>query len=147
MLAAGAAYSGAACEDRTGGDEPDAAGASLQPEGGGPASDGAPGPATDASGAGSDAGGDAADASNALCPSGSTLLRTRTSCPGAALTPPAAFASALATAAPGDVVSMAGMDEATAPCLPVVVCSPADAPTMLFSDSPETGLPSRSSAE
>jgi hypothetical protein len=33
---------------------------------------------------------------------------------------------------------MASMDESTAPCLPVVVCTPADAPTMLFSDSPES---------
>jgi hypothetical protein len=33
---------------------------------------------------------------------------------------------------------MAGMNESTAPCLPVVVCTPADAPTMLFSDSPES---------
>jgi hypothetical protein len=36
---------------------------------------------------------------------------------------------------------MAAMDESTAPCLPVVVCAPGDAPTMLFSDSPE--LPSQ----
>jgi hypothetical protein len=142
LLAAGVAYSGTACEDRTGGDEPDAAAASPH-DGGGPASDGGPGTVTDASeGGGGDGDGDgaadAADASAALCPSGATLLRTRTSCSSAALTPPAAFTSALATAAAGDVVSMAGMDEATAPCLPVVVCAPADAPTMLFSDSPES---------
>jgi hypothetical protein len=33
---------------------------------------------------------------------------------------------------------MAAMNESAAPCLPVVVCTPADAPTMLFSDSPES---------
>ena len=135
LFAAGAAYSGAGCEDRTGGDEPDAAPSTAR-DGGGPASDSGPEPPTDA--AGSDGAVDADAASSALCPSGSTLLRTRTSCSGAALVPPAAFTSALATAGAGDVVSMAGMDEQTAPCLPVVVCSPADAPTMLFSDSPES---------
>jgi hypothetical protein len=134
-LATAIALAGAGCEDRTGGDVPthDGGAEAATIEGGGAPGDAAPLPSSDA--AASDGG---ADASSALCPAGSTLLRTRTACPGSALTPPAAFASALAAAAPGDVVSMAGMDEATAPCLPVIVCSPADAPTMLFSDSPES---------
>ena len=135
VLAVASALAGAACEDRTGGDVPmhDSGPAAAPVEGGGAPDDAAPLPTADA--AASDGG---ADASPALCPAGSTLLRTRTACTGVALVPPAAFTSALAAAAPGDVVSMAGMDEATAPCLPVIVCSPADAPTMLFSDSPES---------
>ena len=133
LLAALAASSGAACEDRTGGDTatPDSGGPSAPFEGGGPGPDAEVPPAGDAAL-------DGADASSALCPAGSTLRRTRTACPGAPLAPPAALVSALATAAPGDVVSMAGMDEANAPCLPVIVCTPDDAPTMLFSDSPES---------
>lgn len=45
---------------------------------------------------------------------------------------------AASDAAPGDVVSMGGLDEDALPCLPVLVCAPADAATMLFSDDPET---------
>ena len=82
-----------------------------------------------------DGGSDASEAG--ACPAGSTLRRTRTVCPGGPLAPPAAFTNDLAAAGPGDVVSMAGMNESAAPCLPVVVCTPSDAPTMLFSDSPE----------
>lgn len=132
LLAFAAAFAGAACEDRTGGDQPmpDGGGPSATAEGGEPAADAAPQPIVDAAL-------DAADASSALCPAGSTLRRTRTACPGAALIAPPALVSALATATAGAVVSLAGMDEATAPCLPVIVCTPDDAPTMLFSDSPE----------
>ena len=79
-----------------------------------------------------------ADAAGSPCPPGTTLRRRRTTCPGAPLVPPAALTADLAGAAPGDVVSLAGMNESDAPCLPVVVCTPADAPTMLFSDSPES---------
>ncbi len=98
--------------------------------------EGSPRPPVEAS---ADAGADAPDGSSS-CPAGSTLRHQRTACAdGAApLAPPAAFASDLAAAAPGDIVSMAGMSESNAPCLPVVVCTPNDAPTMLFSDSPES---------
>jgi hypothetical protein len=126
FVAAAAAF-GAACDDRTGGDVPShgEAGALPSREGGGPE------PTID--------GGDAGDAGDggSACPLGSTLRRTRTDCPGAPLVPPAALTTDLAAATPGDVVSMAGMDESAAPCLPVVVCTPADAPALLFSDSPE----------
>jgi hypothetical protein len=57
---------------------------------------------------------------------------------GMPLTPPGALVAAMGTAAPGDVVSLAGMDESTAPTLAVSVCPAADAPTLLFSNSPET---------
>lgn len=123
----------AACADRSGGDAPpgdrtDAATAGdrpLLPDGEDPTRD--------------DAGADAAlDAARTGCPAGSTLRHTRSTCPGAALAAPTAFASDLAAAAPGDVLSLAGLAESTAPCLPVVVCTPADAPTLVFSDSPES---------
>jgi hypothetical protein len=127
LLAAASSFLfGAGCEDRTGGDVPKHDGGTLSPgDGGGQADSSAP-PLEGA-----------ADASSA-CPAGSTLRHMRTSCPGAPLSPPAAFTADLAAASPGDVVSMAGMDESTAPCLPVVVCTPGDAPTLLFSDSPES---------
>ncbi len=131
-----AALVGTACEDRTGGDIPDGA-ASPASEGGQPAADAEPQASRD--GATPDSGSDGStDASATLCPAGSTLRRVRTACPGAPLVPPAALTSALDASAPGDVVSMAGMDEAAAPCLPVIVCTPADAPALLFSDSPES---------
>jgi hypothetical protein len=125
-----AALVGAACEDRTGGDVATSdGGPSLVTEGGQPTGDAA---TADGSADGS------ADASSALCPAGSTLRRIRSACPGAPLVPPPALTSALDAAAPGDVVSLAGMPEQAAPCLPVIVCTPADAPTLLFSDSPES---------
>jgi hypothetical protein len=129
-----AALVGAACGDRTGGDTPDA-GASPSTEGGQPTADADPIPSRDG-GTPDDA--SDATASSPLCPAGSTLRRVRTDCPGAPLVPPAALTSALDAAAPGDVVSLAGMNESAAPCLPVIVCTPADAPTLLFSDSPES---------
>jgi len=87
--------------------------------------------------AGIDANADAAGDGGTSCPAGSTLRKSLASCPGAPLSPPAALTGALTTATPGDVVSMAGMNEDDAPCLPVVVCTPNDAPALLFSDSPE----------
>lgn len=124
----------AACEDRTGGDvltrpgRPDAAtddatasdGDTPPRDGGFDVSIGDAGP-------------------GAACPAGSTLRHVRTACAdGAApLAPPASLATDLGAAAPGDVVSLSGMNESQAPCLPVVVCTPAEAPTLLFSDSPE----------
>ncbi len=92
----------------------------------------APAPARDAAPDDADAG--------PSCPAGSTLRSARTSCTGAPLVPPPAFASSIAAAQPGEIVSMAGMKESSAPCLPVVVCTPDDAPALIFSDSPE--LPS-----
>ena len=56
---------------------------------------------------------------------------------GAALTPPPALVTAMNAASPGDVVSLSGMNESAAPTLAVTVCTAADAPTLLFSDSPE----------
>jgi len=131
-LALAAASASVACDDRTGGD---VAGhdASVSDPPSAPPVDAASGAdATTAADGGTDA-----DAGAGACPAGSTLRKARTACPGAALAAPAAFTNDLAAAAPGDVVSMAGMNESTAPCLPVVVCTPSDAPTMLFSDSPE----------
>lgn len=135
LFAAASPVLAAACAARTGDDTPvpgaesrPASDASEPTPDASPASDGGMVDASEAS---------AADASSG-CPPGSTLRRTRTTCPGAPLVPPAAFATSLAGAAPGDVVSMGGMNESDAPCLPVVVCTPNDAPSMLFSDSPES---------
>lgn len=95
--------------------------------------------ARDASAEATDGAGDAYDAgAAALCPSGTTLRAVRTACPGAPLAPPGALAAALAQAAAGDVVSLSGLSEGTAPCLPAVTCTPDDAPSMIFSDSPES---------
>ncbi|HUJ62339.1 MAG TPA: hypothetical protein VLX92_27720 [Kofleriaceae bacterium] len=84
-----------------------------------------------------DAGLDAGDAAaGRACPTGSTLVVDRTSCPGAVVAPPAALLSI--SAQPGDVVSMSGLDEGDLPCVPALVCAPAGAATLLFSDDPES---------
>lgn len=131
----GAGTMASACEDRTGGDILTRTGTPV-PEDAQPERDVPPifeGGVDGSRDAGPD--GDAGGG----CPTGSTLRSVRTACAdGAApLSPPVALTNDLAAAAPGDVVSMAGMIESDAPCLPVLVCTPSDAPTMLFSDSPE----------
>ncbi len=97
---------------------------------GGASADGAPG--ADAATAG-----DAGDAgASVLCPAGYTLVADRRACGADAGAAPPSLADAAAL--PGDVVSLAGMDEGNVPCAPVVVCSPPNAATMLFSDDPES---------
>jgi hypothetical protein len=77
------------------------------------------------------------DGSIALaCPTGSTLIADRTSCSTTVAAPPASLLTT--DAQPGDVVSMAGLDEGALPCLPALVCAPGSAATMLFSDDPES---------
>ncbi len=100
---------------------------SRDPDGRGDVSDGASPPA--------DASGDASPDASAPCPPGATLLHDRRACPADAGVSTGAFAAA--AAAPGDVVAM-GFDEGALPCVPVVVCRPEGAPTMLFSDDPES---------
>lgn len=70
------------------------------------------------------------------CPSGAVLVHAAPACPGALAAPPSMLAS-LEGAAPGAVLSLEGTNEAAAPCWPVDVCAPSDAPTLFFSDSPE----------
>jgi hypothetical protein len=48
------------------------------------------------------------------------------------------MAAAATSGTRGDVVTLGGLDEDSVPCLPTFVCSPASAPTLLFSDSPES---------
>lgn len=91
--------------------------------------------------AGADAGTTAADAgdagtSSSLCPAGYTLVGDKRACDADASASPPAVADA--AAAPGDVVSLGGLDEGNLPCAPVVLCSPPNAATMLFSDDPES---------
>lgn len=136
LLSAALSIGVAACEDRTGGDTLTRTGTPI-PEDAQPERDVPP-----IFEGGVDTGRDAGDGdadSGAGCPTGSTFRSSRIACAdGAApLTPPVALVNDLAAASPGDVVSMAGMIESDAPCLPVVVCTPNDAPTLLFSDSPE----------
>jgi len=134
LAAFGTSLALAACDDRTGGDVLTRTGTPV-PEDAQPERDIPP-----IFEAGADTGGDAGDGSAGFtCPAGSTPRSVRTSCAdgGAPLAPPAQLTTDLAAAAPGDVVSLSGMVESDAPCLPVVVCTPADAPTLLFSDSPE----------
>lgn len=56
---------------------------------------------------------------------------------GADAAPPAALVTAMSGATAGQVVPLAGWDETSAPTLAVAVCPEPDAPTLLFSDSPE----------
>ena len=74
----------------------------------------------------------------ARCPPGSKLEAELSSCPGAPLPVPAVLRNAAGTATRGEVIPLGGLDPSTAPCLPVLVCMPADAPTMIFSDEPES---------
>lgn len=80
-----------------------------------------------------------ADAGTVACPAGTTLKELLTACPNAPLVPSPALASALTSnaTAMGDVIALDGLAEGTAPCQPVAVCTPNDAPSLLFSDSPE----------
>ncbi len=84
-----------------------------------------------------DAAGDAGDAAvGSACPAGTSLVVDRTSCAGSAAAPP----SSLTTGTPqsGDVVSLDGVDVASLPCMPLFVCRPDGAATMMFSDDPES---------
>ncbi len=86
-------------------------------------------------------GGDAhTDASSGPCPSGSLLIIDGTACPGAAVATPPSWASAIQAASRGQVISLDTTTVDSAPCLPLNVCQPGSAPTLLFSDSPETPL-------
>jgi hypothetical protein len=81
-----------------------------------------------------------ADGAIATCSDGSPVIAEFATCPGSPPSVPASLSSALATATRGDIVSLdtATTPEATAPCFPVHVCVPTDAPKMMFSDSPES---------
>lgn len=79
-----------------------------------------------------------ADAPSSPCPTGSSLVVDGTACPGAAVATPASWESAMQGAARGDIVTLDTATLDSAPCLPVHVCQPDGAPTLLFSDSPET---------
>ncbi len=59
-------------------------------------------------------------------------------CNGAGVSTPSAWASAMAQAVRGDVVSLDTTTLDSAPCSDTTVCQPTTAATLLFSDSPET---------
>lgn len=81
-----------------------------------------------------------ADGATPTCSDGSPIVAEFASCPGPTPTVPASLSSALGSATRGDIVSLdtAATPEQTAPCFPVHVCIPTDAPKMMFSDSPES---------
>ena len=79
-----------------------------------------------------------ADASAIACPNGSTLLFDRTACPGAPPVAGQALTDAVSTGVRGEIVGLAGLAVGATPCVPVLVCRPDDAATLLFSDDPES---------
>ncbi len=92
----------------------------------------------DAQGGASDSSDAAADTGTpSVCPASTQLRKAPADCSGADVTAPAGFAQLLEMAAVGDVVSMAGLAVGSVPCRSVAVCVADDAPTLLFSDSPE----------
>jgi hypothetical protein len=84
---------------------------------------------------------DAGDAGRPPCPSGSTLLADRRACPGTPPPAPLALTSDARRLSRGKIITLGGLDESSAPCMPAVLCTPDGASTLLFSDSPES--PSR----
>jgi hypothetical protein len=72
------------------------------------------------------------------CSDGVPVAYTRAACLGTPAAVPTALASAVSSAAVGDVFSLDGLDEGSLPCFPVRVCVPAAAPTLIFSDDPES---------
>lgn len=78
------------------------------------------------------------DAAPLTCSDGSPALFDRRSCPGPATPAPTSLVTAVSSATRGDIVSLGGFDEPTAPCVPVLVCAPSGAATMIFSDDPES---------
>ncbi|GAC1352262.1 MAG: hypothetical protein NVSMB1_13390 [Polyangiales bacterium] len=77
------------------------------------------------------------DTSAVSCPPGTTLVSDRTMCPTAAMAPDVTLVTAAAATGRGDTLSLGTLAEPTVPCLPAVVCAPADAPTLIFSNEPE----------
>ena len=96
--------------------------------------------ATDASDAANvvDARADTAEASVTTCADGASIAYTRTSCTGTPPAVPSSLASAAQGASFGSIVSLGGLDDSSLPCFPVRVCVASDAPTLLFSDDPES---------
>jgi hypothetical protein len=85
-----------------------------------------------------DASRDGDSSSTSPCPSGTQVVLVPAACTGAAVPTPSAWASALSPATRGDVASLDTATLDSAPCLDLTVCQPLSAPSLLFSDSPET---------
>ncbi len=92
--------------------------------------------ATGSASSGNGAGGSGGAASG--CPAGQDPIASLPACAAAAPPPPAALATAASSGVRGDEIDLAGLSVASAPCAAVLVCRPKDAPTLLFSDEPET---------
>jgi len=76
----------------------------------------------------------------ATCLDGTPVAYTRTACSGTPGAVPSSLSSALLPGAGslGDVISLGGLHDSSLPCFAVRVCVPASAPTLLFSDDPES---------
>lgn len=72
------------------------------------------------------------------CPQGTTLVQTLDACNGPEVTAPSALVAAAGAAQRGDTLSLAGLAVPSVPCAGAIVCTSIDAPTLLFSDEPET---------
>jgi hypothetical protein len=79
-----------------------------------------------------------APAAPMTCADGAPVAYTRTSCTGTPAAVPATLASSASSASFGDVISLRGLDDPTLPCFPVRVCVANGAPTLIFSDEPES---------
>lgn len=77
-----------------------------------------------------------ADLAGSPCPAGSSLVR-KVACASTASPAPAALQNACLTATRSGTIA-APDAEGQLPCLPVRVCRPDDAPTLIFSDEPES---------
>jgi hypothetical protein len=81
---------------------------------------------------------DADGGPTATCTDGSPVSYVRTMCPQAPIATPGALVASATGATRGGVLSLGGIAESAAPCAPVLVCTRTGAPTMLFSDDPES---------
>lgn len=97
-----------------------------------------------ADGASSDGGlgeaavGEGGDAASAHCMDGAPVTYLQTSCPGTPGTVPGALSSQVGFNTRGETLTLDGLDETDLPCIPARVCVASAAPTMLFSDEPES---------
>ncbi len=86
-----------------------------------------------------EAGADASPDGGGTCSNGTApIAYSRLSCPGTPGAVPTSLGTAFSTSMPGDVLSLGGLDDSSLPCFPVRVCVPLGAPTLLFSDDPES---------
>jgi hypothetical protein len=72
------------------------------------------------------------------CSDGVPVAYTRTSCAGTPAAVPMGLVTSLSSASLGDIVALDGLDDSSLPCFSVRVCVASEAPTLIFSDEPES---------